>query len=132
MKKIQKTHNKYTKKNYCYCNLLQNGKYGIKNLNFLRLNEFQIKSLEWIILKKLRSITHKNSYKLWNNFFLNLNLTHLPLESRMGKGKGPIVSKAIFIKPGYIIFEFDKINKSQIKILFNFIVKKFPGKIKLI
>ncbi|MGH1163429.1 ribosomal protein L16 [Bacillus mycoides] len=60
---------------------------------------------------------------------MNLNLTKLNLESRMGKGKGSIYENAIFLKPGMILYEFDNFPISQKIKLFKYLKKKIFAKI---
>nr|YP_008963770.1 ribosomal protein L16 [Grateloupia angusta]AGO19283.1 ribosomal protein L16 [Grateloupia angusta] len=129
MLKVQiqyKTHNKCHHK-FCFSNhILRFGKFGIKVTSFNRISEPQLKSLEWSIIKKLKELSNNNkkTFKLWNLVNLNLNLTKLGQESRMGKGKGAVYSRAVFLKPGSILFEFDKISYQQLIEVFNFIRKK--------
>nr|YP_010921919.1 ribosomal protein L16 [Grateloupia turuturu]YP_010986418.1 ribosomal protein L16 [Pachymeniopsis lanceolata]WIM51226.1 ribosomal protein L16 [Grateloupia turuturu]WOL37386.1 ribosomal protein L16 [Pachymeniopsis lanceolata] len=130
----RKTHNKYHHK-LCFSNhVLRFGKFGIKVVSFNRISESQLKSLEWSIIRKLKELSNNNkkAFKLWSLVNLNLNLTKLSQESRMGKGKGVIYSKAVFLKPGLILFEFDKISYQQLIEVFGFIRKKIPAKVILI
>ena len=134
MQTQRKTHNKYCHKPYLSNRILRFGKFGIKAASFNRISEAQLKSLEWSITRKLKELSNNNkkSFKLWNLINLNLNLTKLSQESRMGKGKGAIYSKAVFLKPGVILFEFDKVSYQQLLEVFNFVKKKIPAKIILI
>lgn len=128
-----KTHNKYSLKYNQPNHLLRFGSYGIKATSFSRISKDQLELIEWTLLKKLKTtITVKKTVKIWNLVNLNLNLTKLSLESRMGKGKGNIYTKAAFIKPGTMLFEFDKISFQHIKEVFKFIQKKTPVKIILV
>nr|YP_010395118.1 ribosomal protein L16 [Grateloupia elliptica]UQJ72559.1 ribosomal protein L16 [Grateloupia elliptica]UYI31676.1 ribosomal protein L16 [Grateloupia elliptica] len=131
----RKTHNKYRHK-FCFSNyILRFGKFGIKVISFSRISESQLKALEWSIIRKLKELSNNNNnktFKLLNSANLNLNLTKLSQESRMGKGKGAIYSKAVFLKPGLVLFEFDKISYQQLIEVFDFIKKKIPTRITLI
>lgn len=105
----KKTHNNHKKlKNNCN-NLLRKGSSGIK------INDFKITSKElenkvyYNLIKKIKKIIKSNKINIWNKIHFNKNLTKLNLESRMGKGKGSIYTKATFLKPGDIIYEFDYI-----------------------
>lgn len=130
---IEKKNQKpYSCKNNYPNHLLRFGKFGIKSLSFTRLTKKQLDLLEWILIKKLRERTNKKSFKLWNLVNLNLNLTKLSLESRMGKGKGQIYTKAVFLKPGAILFEFDKIPYQDVKEVFKFLQKKTSIRLSLV
>ena len=50
----------------------------------------------------------------------------------MGKGKGAIYTKAVFFKPGVILFEFSGFTQQKMMEIFHFIEKKVPFKINLI
>nr|AHX02543.1 ribosomal protein L16 [Sebdenia flabellata] len=128
----KKTHNNYSLRNNQPNSLLKFGRYGIKVISFGRISEKQLKSIEWILLQKMRVVTSRKPIKFWNLVKLNLNLTKLSLESRMGKGKGNIYTKAMFLKPGIILFEFDKISDQHIFDVFTFIRKKIPAKVILV
>nr|YP_008994207.1 ribosomal protein L16 [Rhodymenia pseudopalmata]AGO19259.1 ribosomal protein L16 [Rhodymenia pseudopalmata] len=128
----KKTHNKYSNKISQPNHLLRFGRFGIKTTNFGRITRNQINSIERDLICKLRVLTNSKNTKFWNCIILNLNLTKLSLESRMGKGKGNIYTKAIFLKPGTVIFEFDKISFQHIQEVFEFIKKKMPAKITLL
>nr|WCH57632.1 ribosomal protein L16 [Hypnea wynnei] len=94
--------------------ILRKGNYGLKALSFGRLTETQLSFLKNIIVKSSKKIGNsKKSIKIWNKIVLNYNLTKLSSESRMGKGKGSIYTRAVFIKPGNIIFEFELFSYSQ-------------------
>nr|YP_009316519.1 50S ribosomal protein L16 [Kappaphycus alvarezii]AOV83602.1 50S ribosomal protein L16 [Kappaphycus alvarezii] len=116
----KKTHNNYRKIYKHSCHTLKYGTYGIKVTSFGRLEESSINSLNRSILKIIKKFKNKESIKFWNLVFLNLNLTKLSSESRMGKGKGIIINKALFLRPGKVIFEFEGLTFQQASlILFN-------------
>nr|ANH09498.1 ribosomal protein L16 [Coeloseira compressa] len=112
--------------------LLTFGNFGIKSLFFMKISDHQLKTIEWLILQETKFVTGKKSIKFWCFIHLNKNLTKLNLESRMGKGKGNFYSKVCFIKPGKILFEFDKISYVNMLKLFDRIKNQFPGKIILV
>lgn len=129
----KKTHNSYSLK-YSHCNhTLKFGRVGIKVLSFGRLTDNQFISIERSLLKLLKNVTNnKKLIKIWSLISFNLTLTKLSSESRMGKGKGAIYSKAVFLRPGTILFEFEGISNQQTFIILNFLEKKIPFKIVLI
>nr|YP_009490403.1 ribosomal protein L16 [Gracilaria spinulosa]AWH62542.1 ribosomal protein L16 [Gracilaria spinulosa] len=132
MFKEKKTYNKYSLKLKQSNHVLKYGRFGIKSLSFNRLTKNQLDALKWIILKKLKLImNNKKSFRFWTLLSLNLALTKFNTESRMGKGKGSIYTRAVYIKPGMILFEFDNLTVQQMQDLFNYILKKISFKIKL-
>lgn len=113
--------------------LLKFGSYGFKLLSNLRLTEEQIVALRRLLLKKLKNLEScSKTYKIWELISLNKTLTKLPLESGMGKGKGSIYTKAVFLKKGFILYEFQNIKNQSITELFYFFRKYFPAKLLLI
>ena len=86
-----------------------------------------------ILAKKLKSLTGQSrNYKIWTNMCLNKTLTKLSLESRMGKGKGPIYTEVLFLKKGSIIYEFENVKYSQVIEIFSFLEKQMSTKLQLI
>lgn len=127
-----KIHNNYKLTNPQKKSTLKYGVYGFKAKEYGCLTQKELTTINFLLIKKLRVITNKKNYKFWNKLLLNQNLTKLKTESRMGKGKGTIFTKFIFIKPGNIIFEFDNIDTKTIYSLYTYIKKKFAIKINLI
>nr|YP_009511918.1 ribosomal protein L16 [Gracilariopsis mclachlanii]AXI97845.1 ribosomal protein L16 [Gracilariopsis mclachlanii] len=133
MIKEKKTHNKYLLKYKQSTHILRYGCFGIKSISFGRLSEKQLNTLKWSILRKLKLLTNnKKVFRFWDLLVMNLTLTKFNLESRMGKGKGAIYTKASYIRPGMILFEFDNLTNQQIKDLFFYISKKISLKIILV
>nr|AHX02496.1 ribosomal protein L16 [Schimmelmannia schousboei] len=128
----KKTHNKYKLKHNYTRHILKFGKYGIKINSFSFLSEKQIVAIEWALLKKIKKVLNNKTFKFWNLICCNLTLTKLSLESRMGKGKGAIYEKAIFLKRGVILFEIDKVSRSQMLDIFYFIKKRIPARVILV
>ena len=50
----------------------------------------------------------------------------------MGKGKGSVYTRVLFLEKGSIIYEFKNIKHQQIEDVFNKFKKYFPGEIILI
>nr|YP_010947454.1 50S ribosomal protein L16 [Mimica arnoldii]WGO62540.1 50S ribosomal protein L16 [Mimica arnoldii] len=122
----KKTHNNYKKIRKHSCHILKYGTYGIKVSSFGQITETSANSLNCFILKSIKKLRNEKSIKFWNLIFFNLNLTKLSSESRMGKGKGTIFSKAVFFRPGKIIFEFEGLTNQQISLIF-FNIKKLSN-----
>lgn len=129
----KKNHTTYLYKLKQSNHTLKFGRFGLKTLSFVRITDKQLQSLErsfWQITKK--HVNNKKTMKLWNLIILNLQLTKLSSESRMGKGKGSVYQEAAFLKPGTILFEFDGISNQQMSKVFSFIKSKVSFKISLI
>ena len=130
---LKKLH-KNPKKTLSYNNhLLKEGSYGFKILSTIQMTEKQIISIERILKSQLKKFSIQfQKVKLWRKMYLNKTLTKLSLESRMGKGKGSVYTKVLFLKKGSIIYEFKNIKKQQIQEVFNLLKKYFPSKITLV
>nr|YP_011017825.1 ribosomal protein L16 [Pseudoceramium tenerrimum]WQF69701.1 ribosomal protein L16 [Pseudoceramium tenerrimum]WQF69737.1 ribosomal protein L16 [Pseudoceramium tenerrimum] len=127
-----KYHNNYSKHFLQKRHILNFGTYGFKVVSFTRISENRLNSVIWLVASKLKKFKAKKNYKVWFLVFPNLQLTKLSLESRMGKGKGPINSYASFIKSGTILCEFENLPKSAVYKLLKYLKKKFPGSLRLI
>ncbi len=113
--------------------LLKQGSYGFKLLTNLELTKNQLISVERLLVRKLKSLnTCSKECKFWSFISLNKTLTKLPLESRMGKGKGPILTEVVFLRKGFIIYEFKNLSFQQIQQLFYFFKKYLSAKLLLI
>lgn len=100
--------------------ILNFGRFGIKTTSFGRLTKLQMSSLNYFIMKIIQNFKNKKkSIKVWNFLFLNISLTKLNSESRMGKGKGSVYTKAVFLKPGSMLFELDGVSMKQTILLLN-------------
>nr|YP_010395078.1 ribosomal protein L16 [Polyopes affinis]UQJ72519.1 ribosomal protein L16 [Polyopes affinis] len=127
---INKTHNSFSLK-HRHCNhTLKFGRCGLKILSFTKLTENQFNLIERLILKFLKNLFgNKRLIKIWSIVPFNLTLTKLSSESRMGKGKGAIYSKAFFLRPGSILFEFEGVSKYQLAKIASILRKKVSFKI---
>ena len=133
MKTIKKTQNSYSIKYTQINQLVKYGKFAIKATSFGRLTENQLNSFERFLMVFLKKNSHNNkNVKIWNLVKFNMALTKLSSESRMGKGKGSIYTKAVFLRPGTILFEFTGLTDQEIYKMFTFIRKKLPFKSILI
>ena len=53
----------------------------------------------------------KRRGKMWIRVFPQKSYTKKPLETRMGKGKGPLESWVAVIKPATVLFEVDGVSE---------------------
>lgn len=70
--------------------------------------------------------------RLYIRVFPNKSVTSIPLETRMGKGKGEIKYWAAVIRPGTIIFELGGLPKDAAIDCFGRVAKKLPFRCRLI
>jgi len=54
----------------------------------------------------------KRHGKMWIRIFPQKSFTKKPLETRMGKGKGPLESWVAVIRPANILFEVDGVTEA--------------------
>lgn len=84
--------------------LLKFGFIGFKVIVFHRISKKKEEYLKLLILKKLKEIS-KQKIKIWFFSLCFFNLTRLPPDSRMGKGKGEVWETYSFYKKGFVLFE---------------------------
>lgn len=116
--KLKKHHLKYKKHHLKYKkHLLKFAFIGFKTTLFYCLSKKKEDFLKLIILRKLKIVSKKKT-KIW--FFSNclFNVTQLPPDSRMGKGKGEVIESLGVYKKGFILFEIKNISVfNSIKLL---------------
>ncbi|MHB8521809.1 MAG: 50S ribosomal protein L16 [Limisphaerales bacterium] len=78
------------------------GEYGLQSLERCWLDTKQIEASRVAITRFM-----KRRGKIWIRVFPDKSITKKPLETRMGKGKGPVVSWVAVIKPAAVLFEVD-------------------------
>ncbi|PHR59022.1 MAG: 50S ribosomal protein L16 [Arcobacter sp.] len=108
-------------------NTLAFGDIAIKAVEAGRINSRQIEAARITTTRKI-----KRQGKLWIRVFPAKPLTAKPLETRMGKGKGPVDQWVMNIKPGRIIFEMGGIEHVLAREALMLAVHKLPFKCKII
>jgi large subunit ribosomal protein L16 len=78
------------------------GEYGLMSLERCWLDTKQIEAARVAINRNM-----KRRGKVWIRIFPQKSFTKKPLETRMGKGKGPLESWVAVIKPATVLFEVD-------------------------
>ncbi|RME69781.1 MAG: 50S ribosomal protein L16 [Verrucomicrobia bacterium] len=81
-------------------NTIAFGDYAIQCIGRGRLTASQIEAARVAITRHL-----KRKGKVWIRVFPHKPITKKPLETRMGKGKGPVEYYVAQCKPGVILFE---------------------------
>lgn len=76
------------------------GEYGLQALDRCWMTSRQIEAARVAITR-----TMKRHGKMWIRIFPHKSYTKKPLETRMGKGKGPVDHYVAAVKPGHVLFE---------------------------
>ncbi|MDG2253633.1 MAG: 50S ribosomal protein L16 [Opitutaceae bacterium] len=74
----------------------------------------------------------KRKGKLWIRVFPHKPITKKPLETRMGKGKGPVDHYVAVVKPGLILFELAGVTLSVAREAMRLADTKLPFKTRFI
>ncbi|MDD3470265.1 MAG: 50S ribosomal protein L16 [Thermoguttaceae bacterium] len=70
--------------------------------------------------------------RLYIRIFPNKSITSIPLETRMGKGKGEPEFWAAVVRPGTILFEIGGVTEEAAKICFARLAHKMPVKVRMV
>jgi len=108
-------------------NTLAFGDIAVKAVEAGRINSRQIEAARITSTRKI-----KRQGKIWIRVFPAKPLTAKPLETRMGKGKGPVDQWVMNIKPGRIIFEMAGVEHGLAREALMLAVHKLPFKCKII
>ena len=81
------------------------GSFGLKCMETGRITSRQIESARIAMTRYM-----KREGKVWIRIFPDKPITAKPLQTRMGKGKGPLEGYVAPIKPGMIMFELDGVS----------------------
>jgi len=82
------------------------GEYGLQSLERCWLDTKQIEAARVAINRNM-----KRRGKMWIRIFPQKSYTKKPLETRMGKGKGPLESWVAVIKLATVLFEVDGVSE---------------------
>jgi len=74
----------------------------------------------------------KRKGKLWIRVFPHKPITKKPLETRMGKGKGPVDHYVAVVKPGMILFELGGVTPSVAREAMRLADTKLPFKTRFV
>lgn len=70
--------------------------------------------------------------KIWTRIFPDKPITKKPLETRMGKGKGPLSHWVVVIKPGRVLYEMEGVSVEMAKEALRLASNKLPIKTKFV
>nr|BED43663.1 ribosomal protein L16 [Pyropia sp. Myanmar_A]BED43687.1 ribosomal protein L16 [Pyropia sp. Myanmar_B]BED43711.1 ribosomal protein L16 [Pyropia sp. Myanmar_C] len=96
--------------------LVKRGLFGLRALEFKQVDIRQVNSIKKAILKEIKKLEKKSGtgkIKMWFYMLPKSAVTKLSPETRMGKGKGPIVSWCCYIRPGQLLFELSNLSKKK-------------------
>ena len=106
----------------------------------ISFGDYALLALEpgWITARQLEAARiATNRYtrrqgKLYLRVFPDKPITQKPLETRMGKGKGPLEYWVAVIQPGRILYELEGVSEEVAKEAFRLAAHKLPIKTKFI
>src|ERR1700682_1036812 len=103
------------------------GEYGLQALERCWLANKQIEAARVAISRFM-----KRRGKMWIRIFPQKSYTKKPLETRMGKGKGPLESWVAVIRPANVLFEVDGVTEVVARESLRLAATKLPIKTKFI
>src|SRR4051812_43452641 len=103
------------------------GEYGLQAMERCWLDTKQNESARVAITRFM-----KRRGKVWIRIFPHKSYTKKPLETRMGKGKGPLESWVAVIRPANVLFEVDGVTEAVARESMRLAATKLPIKTKFI
>src|SRR6476659_3641679 len=103
------------------------GEYGLQALERCWLDTKQIEAARVAVTRFM-----KRRGKVWIRIFPDKSYTKKPLETRMGKGKGPLESWVAVIRPANVLFEVDGVPDVLAREGMRLAACNFPIRIKFI
>jgi len=108
--------------------------------NTIAFGDFGLMSLEadWVSSRQIEAARiamtrHiKRGGKVWIRIFPDKPITKKPLETRMGKGKGPVEGWVAVVKPGRVMFEMNGVTEDVAKEAMRLAAHKLPIKCKFV
>nr|AHB34961.1 50S ribosomal protein L16 [Neoporphyra perforata]AHB35410.1 50S ribosomal protein L16 [Neoporphyra perforata]AHB35437.1 50S ribosomal protein L16 [Neoporphyra perforata]AIB08098.1 ribosomal protein L16 [Neoporphyra perforata]AIB08187.1 ribosomal protein L16 [Neoporphyra perforata] len=97
--------------------LIKRGQFGLRSLDYKQVDIKQINSIKKLIQKEIKLLEKKTNVgkiKIWFYMFPNKAVTKFSPETRMGKGKGAIISQCCYVRPGQLLFEFSSLPKLKV------------------
>jgi large subunit ribosomal protein L16 len=106
---------------------LNQGDYGLVALEGAWITQQQIESARVAMTRYM-----KRGGKVWINIFPHLSLTKIPLETRMGKGKGTPEVWVSVVKKNKIMFEVAGVEEEVAREALRLAMHKLPIKCKFV
>ena len=74
----------------------------------------------------------RNEGRLYIRVFPHKSVTSIPLETRMGKGKGEPDFWAAVVKPGTVLYEIGGVSEEAAKVCFARLAHKMPVRVRMV
>jgi len=103
------------------------GEYGLQAMERCWLDTKQIEAARVAVTRFM-----KRRGKVWIRIFPHKSFTKKPLETRMGKGKGPLESWVAVIRPANVLFEVDGVTEAVARESLRLAATKLPIRTKFI
>jgi large subunit ribosomal protein L16 len=103
------------------------GEYGLQALERCWLDTKQIEAARVALTRFM-----KRRGKTWIRIFPDKSFTKKPLETRMGKGKGPVESWIAVIRPANVLFEVDGVPEALAREAMRLAADKLPIRTKFV
>ena len=103
------------------------GSFGIKAMEGVWMTARQIEAARIAVTRYM-----KREGQIWIRVFPDKPITKKPLEVRRGKGKGPLDSYVVVVKPGRILFEADGVPMEVAKEALRLASQKLPVRTKFV
>jgi large subunit ribosomal protein L16 len=103
------------------------GEYGLQSLERCWLDTKQLEAARVAVTRYM-----KRRGKVWIRVFPDKSYTKKPLETRMGKGKGPLESWVAVIRPANVLIEVDGVPEAMARESLRLAATKLPIKTKFI
>ena len=102
--------------------------------NFVAFGDFALQATEcgWVTARQIEAArmaiqSHvKRQGQLYIRVFPDKPITKKPLETRMGKGKGPLEQWVCVVKPGKMLYEIEGVTEQMAREAFNMAAHKLP------
>jgi large subunit ribosomal protein L16 len=103
------------------------GEYGLQSLDRAWLDTKQLEAARVALTRFM-----KRRGKIWIRIFPHKSFTKKPLETRMGKGKGPVESWVAVVRPATVLFEVDGVTEIVARESMRLAAAKLPIRTKFI
>jgi large subunit ribosomal protein L16 len=97
------------------------GEYGLKALGDCWMSSRQIEAARVALTRHV-----KRGGKIWIRVFPDKPVTKKPLETRQGKGKGPVEFYGAVVRPGRILFEIEGVDRATAEQAMRLAAHKLP------
>ena len=103
------------------------GEYGLQAKSGAWITNNQIEAARVAMTRYM-----KRGGRVWINIFPHLSLTKIPLETRMGKGKGQPEAWVAVVKQGKVMFEVGGVTEDVAREALRLAMQKLPIKCKFV